>query len=83
LKDLGKVRTEIQGKLEKEILDETARNVMLAEAARDKNDRGNYTNSMRDSNGGLFNQVVSRSYLENRIDYVEASHMLRLSVEEA
>jgi Zn-dependent peptidase ImmA (M78 family)/DNA-binding XRE family transcriptional regulator len=83
LKDLGKVRTEIQGKLEKEILDETARNVMLAEAARDKNDRGNYTNSMRDSNGGLFNQVVSRSYLENRIDYVEASHMLRFSVEEA
>jgi Zn-dependent peptidase ImmA (M78 family)/DNA-binding XRE family transcriptional regulator len=82
LKDLGKLRREIQSQLEREILDETARNVILAETARDKNDGGNYTNSMRDSNGGLFNQVVSRSYLENKIDYVEASHLLRFSVEE-
>ena len=82
LKELGKIPKEIQSQLEREISDETARNVMLAEAARGKNDGGNYTNSMRDSNGGLFNQVVSRSYLENRIDYVEASHLLRFSVEE-
>lgn len=82
LKDLGKIRMEIQSQLEREISEETARNVMLAEVARGEKDGGNYTNSMRDSNGGLFNQVISRSYLENKIDYVEASHLLRFSVEE-
>ena len=83
LKDLGKIREEIQDQLEKELKEEMARNIMLANAEREKKEGGNYTNSMRDSNGTLFNQIVSRSYLENKIDYVEASHLLRFSVEEA
>lgn len=82
LKDLKKIRDDMADRLEKEILEETARNVMLANAKKKESEGGNYTNSMRDSNGSLFNQVVSRSYLENKIDYVEASHLLRFSVEE-
>jgi len=82
LRDLKKIRDDIADRLEKAILEETARNIMLANAQKEKSEGGNYTNSMRDSNGSLFNQVVSRSYLENKIDYVEASHLLRFSVEE-
>jgi len=35
---------------------------------------------MKDSNGGLFNKIVSNSYLENKINYVEASKLLNCSV---
>jgi len=81
LKDLGKIRREIQDTLEEEILAEMERN-LKAKAAKDKlKEGGNYTNSMRDSNGDLFNRVVSKSYLENRIGYVEASNLLRFSAE--
>jgi len=80
LKDLGKIQKEIQAYLEKEIKDETNRNVLKANEEKKKSG-GNYTNSMRDSNGALFNKIVSKSYLENKIDYVEASNLLRFSAE--
>ena len=81
LKELGRIRKELQDSLEQEILEEMERNLQ-AKAARDKEkEGGNYTNSMKDSNGSLFNRVVSKAYLENSIGYVEASNLLKCSVE--
>lgn len=44
---------------------------------------GNAINNMRDSNGRLFESIVSSAYLENRIDYVEASNLLKYSAEKS
>jgi len=81
LKELGKIRKEIQTDLEREIEKETAENLRIKAEKDNGKTGGNYTNSMKDSNGVLFNRVVSKSYLENRIGYVEASSLLRFSPE--
>jgi Zn-dependent peptidase ImmA (M78 family) len=81
LKELGKIRREIQDELEKQIQRETEENLRI-KAEKDKaKEGGNYTNSMKDSNGSLFNRTVHASYLENKIGYVEASNLLRFSPE--
>lgn len=81
LKDLGKIRAEVADGLEEEIKSEMAQN-LKKKAEREKNKKGgNYINSMKDSNGDLFNKIVSNTYLENRIGYVEASNLLKFSVE--
>ena len=80
LKELGKIRREIQRNLEKEIERETEES-LRAKAEKEKKDGGNYTNSMKDSNGSLFNRTVHASYLENKIGYVEAANLLRFSPE--
>jgi len=81
LKDLGKIRTGLADELEKEIKSEMAQS-LKKKAEREKNKKGgNYTNSMKDSNGNLFNKIVSNAYLENKISYVEASNLLKFSVE--
>ena len=46
-----------------------------------KSKGGDYINSMRDSNGNLFNNVVAGLYYEKKIGYVEASRALNFSVE--
>jgi Zn-dependent peptidase ImmA (M78 family) len=81
LKELGKIPKEFADGLEREIRAETDRNLVLKKAKDKRKKGGSHTNSMRDSNGALFNKVVSRSYLENKIGYVEASNLLRFSVE--
>jgi len=81
LKDLGKIRTRGADELEKEIKLEMEQS-LKRRAEREKNKKGgNYTNSMKDSNGDLFNKIVSNAYLENKISYVEASNLLKFSVE--
>lgn len=83
LKELGKIKAEIEQQLEREIQIETNEAIMKVEAEREKNEGGNYVNAMRDSNGPLFNRVVASWYSENKISYTEASKMLRFSVEQA
>ncbi|MEK7541296.1 MAG: ImmA/IrrE family metallo-endopeptidase [Patescibacteria group bacterium] len=78
LKDLGKIKAG-QGNLESQILKETEEN--LSNWKKNRGKGGNYYNNMRDSNGNLFNKIVTKSYLQNRIGYVEASHLLKFSVE--
>jgi len=81
LKELGKIRREIQDGLERQIQRETDENLRI-KAEKDKaKEGGNYTNSMKDSNGSLFNRTIHASYLENKIGYVEASNLLRFSPE--
>lgn len=81
LKELGKIRREIQDGLERQIQQETDENLRI-KAEKDKaKEGGNYTNSMKDSNGSLFNRTIHASYLENKIGYVEASNLLRFSPE--
>jgi len=81
LKELGKIRRDIQDELERQIERETNKNLRM-KAEKDKaKEGGNYTNSMRDSNGSLFNRTIHASYLENKIGYVEASNLLRFSPE--
>ncbi len=79
LKELGKIQKEIQSDLEKQILQETTKNI--AESKKRKKKGGDHTNSMKDSNGKLFNRIVSGLYSESKIGYVEASKLLRCSVE--
>ena len=81
LKELGKIRKEAQDDLEKAIEKETAEGLRAKAEREQENKGGNYTNAMRDSNGVLFNRVISKSYLENRIGYVEASNLLKFSPE--
>lgn len=79
LKDLGKIDMNEQDELESEIKKETTENIEKSRNA--DNHGGDYNNNMKDSNGNLFNKIVSNSYLENKIDYVEASRLLNFGVE--
>ena len=79
LKDLGKIRRERASGLESQILKETEENILNRQ--KNKKKGGNYYNNMRDSNGNLFNKIVAKSYLQNKIGYVEASNLLKFSVE--
>lgn len=81
LKDLGKIERSLQERLEKEIVEETERNVIEMNAKKQESSGGNYTNSMKDSNGALFNRVVAQFYSEEKIGYTEASKLLLCSVE--
>jgi len=80
LKELKKIRREIADDLESEIQRETKENLRV-KAETDKKGGGNYTNSMKDSNGSLFNRTIHASYLENKIGYVEAANLLKFSPE--
>lgn len=79
LKGLNKIPREIQNEIEKQIIFESKQG--LIEKGKIKKKGGNYTNSMKDSNGNLFNRLVSGLYFSNQINYVEASRLLRFSVE--
>lgn len=82
LKSLGKISRRHLDVLEELFISETAEAVRQKEI-RDKNkDGGNYVNSMRDSNGGLFNRVVQSFYVQNQISYTEASNVLKFSAEQ-
>ncbi|MEI7498036.1 MAG: ImmA/IrrE family metallo-endopeptidase [Candidatus Falkowbacteria bacterium] len=77
LKDLNKIRIKDSDDIEKEIKKESEENLKRKK----KKKGGNHTNNMKDSNGGLFNRVVSKYYFENKIGYTEASSLLNFSVE--
>lgn len=81
LKDLNKIPRSLVDGLEREIKIETERNIQLKKN-KDKNKKGgDHTNSMKDSNGKLFNRFIAKSYTENKIGYVEAAKLLRFSPE--
>ena len=42
---------------------------------------GDANNNMKDSNGGLFNHIISSLYFEKRLNAAEASKILRLSID--
>jgi Zn-dependent peptidase ImmA (M78 family)/DNA-binding XRE family transcriptional regulator len=79
LKDLGKIDRRIVAELETVIKKETEENILRSKNQKGKG--GDYNNNMKDSNGHLFNRIVSNSYLENKINYVEASKLLNFAVE--
>lgn len=79
LKFLDKILNGQAGNIEKKIKEESERNLELKKNKKSKG--GNYINSMRDSNGNLFNNVVAGLYYENKIGYAEASRALNFSVE--
>lgn len=81
LKELGKIRKDLQDSIEQQIERETQENLMKKAERDAKKEGGNYTNAMKDSNGNLFNRIVSNSYLENGIGHVEAANLLRFSPE--
>ena len=81
LKDLGMIKQDIESSLERDIKREIDEN-LNRKAEEDANkEGGNYIYAMKDSNGDLFNNIVSSSYLENKIGYVEATNLLRFSPE--
>jgi Zn-dependent peptidase ImmA (M78 family) len=82
LKDLGKIRQEIEDDLERQLKREMEENLMAKAEREKKNTGGSYINNMRDSNGQLYNRIVQRSYLEGDMGYVEAANLLRFSPEE-
>lgn len=83
LKEMKKLGYQNLDSLEEKIKAETERNLLLKAEADKKKEGGNYTNSMRDSNGSLFNNYVVRLYSDNEIGPVEASNLLRFSPENA
>lgn len=81
LKELGRIREGLERELEREIQKEMKEG-LLAKAEKDKGRTGgSHINNMRDSNGDLFNRIVQRSYLDNRMGYVEAANLLKFSPE--
>ena len=86
LKDLKKISSFNVINFEKELKDETKQNILEMELQREKNKLlkkggGNYINNIKDSNGNLFNMLVSNAYLENKIGHTEASRVLKYSPE--
>jgi Zn-dependent peptidase ImmA (M78 family) len=79
LKDLNKIQGKDSVSLEREIKKEIEEGLRIKNSK--KADGGNYINNMKDSNGNLFNRVVSSFYFENKIGYTEASSVLSFSVE--
>jgi Zn-dependent peptidase ImmA (M78 family) len=79
LRDLGLISQQSSKDLETEILQETSRNLKLREAKKAKG--GNHTTNMKDSNGKLFNRIISSWYFGKEIGYTEASNLLKYSVE--
>jgi Zn-dependent peptidase ImmA (M78 family) len=79
LKDLNKIEKDKSDEIEELIKKEIKEN--LEKKKRKKKKGGDYTNSMKDSNGGLFNRIVSNYHFENQIGYTEASNILKFSVE--
>ena len=57
LKDLGKINKSDQEKLEAEIKKETEENILRSKD--NKGGGGDYNNNMKDSNGNLFNKIIS------------------------
>lgn len=81
LLELDKIKASRANSLEREIKAQMAEN-LKKKAEKDKDrEGGNYNLLMKDSNGSLFNRVVANAYFENKLNYVEASNLLRLSVE--
>ena len=81
LKDLNKIEINKSKEIEEKIKEELKENLKNKASRAKKNTGGNYTNNMKDSNGGLFNRTVSKYYNENRIGHTEASNLLKFSVE--
>lgn len=81
LLELGRIRPDMKQGLERQIQADTAENIKQKENGKAKDGGGNYTNNMKDTNGGLFNRVVGEFYFENKISYTEASNILRFNPE--
>lgn len=81
LKELGKIKKELEDILEKEIQKETELNILRKAEEDKKRKGGSHTNNMRDSNGSLFNRVIYKNYSEKKVGYVEASKLLMFSPE--
>lgn len=79
LKDLNKIYKKNCDNLEREIKKEIEQNILRKNNKEKKG--GDYNNNMKDSNGKLFNNIISSFYFENKINYVEASNLLKFSVE--
>ncbi|MCK5027321.1 MAG: ImmA/IrrE family metallo-endopeptidase [Candidatus Pacebacteria bacterium] len=79
LKDLNKIAFDQVEELEQKIRKETEDNILLKNKPKTKG--GNYTTNMKDSNGNLFNRIISKSYYDNKINYTEASKLLKFSAE--
>lgn len=83
LKELGKIRVDEEKQLERDIQRESKEAVVRMELKKSESGGGDYNNAMRDSNGSLFNRVVLNHYLERRLNYIEASGLLKFNVEKA
>ncbi|MDD3284221.1 MAG: ImmA/IrrE family metallo-endopeptidase [Patescibacteria group bacterium] len=79
LKDLNKIDKNDIDNLEEKIRKETDEDVIHKNNK--KNTGGSYVNNMRDSNGKLFNNIILELYFDKKINYVEASNLLKFSVE--
>lgn len=82
LKELGKIKEGMEHDIERGIKKEMDEG-LRAKAEKDRQKSGgSHVNNMRDSNGDLFNRIVQRSYLDNKMGYVEAANLLRFSPEQ-
>ncbi len=80
LKYLGKIDSLNLDELEDSIKKESEENI-IKQNKKKTSSGGNYYNNMKDSNGELFNRIVTSLYFENKIGHVEASNLLKFSVD--
>lgn len=81
LRELGKLRSGNLKVLERKLISESNEAIKRKEAQQKEKKGGNFINSMKDSNGSLFNMYVQRLYSDNDIGHVEAKNILRFSPE--
>ena len=84
LKSAGRVRKSDAVGFEKEILKRMKEHLREKQMDKDKGVAGgNYINSMKDTNGKLFNTFISSLYFEGRLNAAEAGNVLRICVTDA
>ncbi|MDD3046490.1 MAG: XRE family transcriptional regulator [Candidatus Pacebacteria bacterium] len=79
LKSLKRIRAEDESYLEQKINNDT--NIAILKKNESKSVSGNYINSMKDSNGSLFNKIVYENYASDKMGYTEATRLLLFSPE--
>ena len=80
--DMGRLDKPTVKKFERQLNQEFKQAQAQKTSQNSGNGGGNYYNSMRDSNGSLFNESIFSLYLDNRLSAVEAQNLLKLPLSE-
>ena len=80
LKNSGRIRRSEEEDFEKVILQRMKKHLKKLKDKKEGKSSGSYINTMKDTNGKLFNTFISSLYFEGQLNAVEASKALRVYV---
>ena len=82
LKNVNLINKEDIYVFENQILEAMNTNLKIKEKKdQERTSGGDYNNSMKDTNGGLFNKFIFSMYTENKLSPVEAQNLLKFSLD--